>query len=97
MNRKRFKLILLLCIFLLPVMFYACAAVMMNVRPVSRKKAESIVPGMTRQQVISVLSNPSRIRKTQTREYWVYSRPMLWNFFVVEFKNKKVSSAYWDD
>lgn len=90
--------VLLISFVLVPIIILCLSVYVMEAHPVSESKAASIVAGMSGQDVESVLGIPSDIYGDNGRKQWIYSKPMLWNFFVVELSGSgNVIEAYWDD
>ncbi len=71
----------------------------MNVPPVSPTKADSIDNGMDRTEVQSILGRPTTVYTNDDgSQDWIYSKPMLWNFYRVSFSvSGTVVDTEWDD
>ncbi len=74
--------------------------IFMNGVPVPKAVAENVTPGMTMNDVRSLLGSPSNVNlKDDGSTYsWVYSRWYMWTFFSVYFRaDGKVDCAEYGD
>lgn len=71
-----------------PILLLGLAYWSMNSLPVPQEKADAIVVGMTREQIKDMLGKPKRIDKNGHGENWLYSKPMQWSMFWVNFSNE---------
>jgi outer membrane protein assembly factor BamE (lipoprotein component of BamABCDE complex) len=84
---------------LFPVLGVGLSYVVMNAPPVSPTKADSIVSGMDRTEVQSILGQPATTYSfSNGGEEWIYSKSMLWRMYRVSFSpSGTVVDTEWDD